>query len=68
MGLGLCGTGGDRSLADKGVCVEAAGKNCGLFCREDNLKTLYRCIPEGYSYGGTNNMAPHRQRGREGER
>ena len=34
---------GDRgSLDDKGVCEEAAGNNCGVYHREDDLKTVHK--------------------------
>ena len=34
MGLGGCGIVGNTDLANKGVCEDAAGKNCGLCHRE----------------------------------
>ena len=42
VGLGGCGTGGNRSLANKGVREELPGNNSGLCCRESNLGNMYR--------------------------
>ena len=42
MGLGGRGFGGNSYLANKVVREEATGKNCGVFCREANLKNMYR--------------------------
>ena len=47
VGLGGCGAGGDRALADKIVHAEVAGKNCGVCHREDNLRTMYRRGEDG---------------------
>ena len=32
----------NMALADKGVCEEAAGNNCGVYHREDDLKTVHK--------------------------
>ena len=34
-------------MVDKGVCEKAAGKNCGIYSRETNIQTLYRCRADG---------------------
>ena len=43
MGVGIGGSsaGGNMDLTDKGVCEEAAGKNCAACFREANLQTMY---------------------------
>ena len=45
--LGGRGTGGNRALDDNGVHKQAVGKNCGVCCREADLKTMYRHREDG---------------------
>ena len=40
MGLNGCCTGGDRDVADKGVCAEVVGKNGGRCCREADIRNV----------------------------
>ena len=42
LGLGGSGVRGVKDLADKGVSTEAADYNCGVHCREANLRSVYR--------------------------
>ena len=42
MGLGRCGSGGNRALNNKGVHEEAAGNNFGVCHRDYNIQTMYR--------------------------
>ena len=44
VGFSVHGFVGNRYLADKGVCEEAAGKNCGVCFREADIRSLYRLI------------------------
>ena len=44
VGLGGCGTGGNRDFSDKGVFEEAAGKNWGICCREVGILTMHRRV------------------------
>ena len=40
--IGGCCIGGNRDLADKGVCGEVIGNHCVVCCRGGDLQTMYK--------------------------
>ena len=46
-GLGGCGTGYERDLANKGLSADVEGNNCGVHRRKAYLRAVYRCGNDG---------------------